>query len=126
MWTFQNSHFSYNISETRVSRKEKEVEPYQGDLEWRRDAENARRQKATIEGLNTRINNDKGAFGKIFKPKKPSNTIKENYEYKNVTDEFKDTVKRIIFSGNVTNEGKEVKRSDTNSRENSRGWYDPF
>ena len=125
-WNIQNSCSSYSNSEQNKSRKENDYELYHGDLEGQRDSDNARKQKATNEGRNTQPYGEKSTFGNKYKPKKPPTTITENYEYKNVTNEFRDRAKRILFSGSVTNEATAVKGSYVSSWGISRGWYDPF
>ena len=130
-WPSRNSHFSHTNSSTwskkptfNVDRKQREYKPYQGDLEWRVDADNARRQAAMSEGHRTRIYSNMRAIRNVGNWKKTSTTMTKYYRFRNVTDEFRNRVERILFSGSVTNEAKVIDLSRMNSWRKDRGWYD--
>ena len=101
-------------------------EPYHGDLEWRVDAENARRQMTVSSESRTRNYSGMRAVRNIEGLRRQSTMITEHFRFKNVTKEFSDRAKRILFSGCVKTEKTEDEENYFNTGEQSRGWYESY
>ena len=110
-----------------VNRKPRSYESYQGNLEWRRDADNARREAGSHEHKRGMRNySDMRTVRNHESSQRRSTVIDSGYRFKNVTFEFSEKVKRKLFNGSVSSEAMVSCVTDEKNGTKSIGWYNSF
>ena len=120
----KSGHFSSTCHSNQIplNRKQQKSRPYHSDSKWLVDTQNNERQKTLSSGKGVRTYSDTRATRDKDNWRKKSAIITEQYKYENVTKEFSERVKRVLF--NVTNEANTVKESFACNLGKSRGWYE--
>ena len=121
---FKPGHSSSTCHSNQIplNKKKQKSQPYHFDSKWLADTQNNQRQKGVSAGRGVRTFTDMRATRDKNNWRKKSTMITEHYKFENVTKQFSERVKSVLFK--VRDEANAVKESFAYNLGKSRGWYD--